>query len=94
LQHLKKCLQCFAVICKVLALRLGSRFFCQWFFRYLKQGGSDGRASSRGGWFTGPSIPHGRQGIVKEQDTAGRSLVVQDDAGECHAITFDSLLPW
>jgi hypothetical protein len=45
-------------------------------------------------WFTGPSIPHGRQGIVKEQDTAGRSLVVQDDAGECHAITFDSLLPW
>lgn len=45
-------------------------------------------------WFTGPSIPHGRQGVVKEQDTAGRSLVVQDDAGECHAITFDSLLPW
>jgi hypothetical protein len=45
-------------------------------------------------WFNGPGIQHGRQGEVVEQDSAARSLVVQDDAGECHAITFDSLLPW
>jgi hypothetical protein len=45
-------------------------------------------------WFTGPSIPHGRQGLVVEQDSAARSLVVLDDAGARHAITFDSLLPW
>jgi hypothetical protein len=45
-------------------------------------------------WFTGPTIPHGRQGLVVEQDTASRRLVVLDDADAFHAITFDSLLPW